>query len=229
MSFKDTITSEDNQTVINRHYKSFKDIYVCYRSLIRPYIAALELLDKEFPVEILNEIRAIFQHFARCYNIDSQEDADAVIATNTEKAKSHLKRALLDCYKYSCLSLYDECISFEKMYRFADLSTLDDGKFLSEKYRLKERAIELDREARILEGDYGATDVVYEKYESAFNASVELHKYISLHAPYATNLKHKFVLYNFFSALGYIIGIVTGILELWSKCGSTILSYFAKH
>lgn len=42
------------------------DIYGTYHTTIAPFILQLETLDGAFPIEILNEVRAIFTHISRC-------------------------------------------------------------------------------------------------------------------------------------------------------------------
>ena len=88
----------------------------------------MEANDAEFPIEILNEVRSIFSHFSRVYD-DSVTDDE--IDCELSKAESHLKRAILDCYKYNCISLYDFYNRFRTEYNFADLSLIDNGDFLA--------------------------------------------------------------------------------------------------
>lgn len=71
--------------------KRIESIYSSYLNVISPYIIQLEILDGEFPVEILNEIRSIFTHISRCYNTSDEK----VIQSNIEKAERHVKRAVL--------------------------------------------------------------------------------------------------------------------------------------
>ena len=72
-----------------------------YRDTIQPLIINIEQMSLRFPVEILNEIRALYTHLSRAF---SAEDANGVIS-NIEKMKRHTKRAVLDCFKNSCIIL----------------------------------------------------------------------------------------------------------------------------
>ena len=92
------------------------NIYNQYREVVFPLVAFIETIDCEFPIEIVNEIRSIFSHFSRTYD-DSLEENE--IATELSKAEGHLKRAILDCYKYACLSLVDFYEKFRKEYKFS--------------------------------------------------------------------------------------------------------------
>ncbi|MBO5364669.1 MAG: hypothetical protein J6A56_04315 [Clostridia bacterium] len=110
----DIALMEQNKQEIHEAYGDIREILVTYRTVIRPYIAFLELFDSEFPVEILNEVRAILQHIARCYYsefVDAEEvqpeqetsedgegsedtEPKSNIQKNLEKAKGHINRAL---------------------------------------------------------------------------------------------------------------------------------------
>ena len=68
------------------------EIYEQYQNIIAPYITELEVRDCEYPIEILNEIRSIFTHLSR-YKLQNNLD-------EIESANRHVKRAVLDCYKY---------------------------------------------------------------------------------------------------------------------------------
>ncbi len=240
---------EQNKQEIYEAYDDIREILISYRTVIRPYIAFLELFDSEFPVEILNEVRAILQHLARCYysefaeNKDDEEETEDLsedketeeteetekkshIQINLEKAKGHINRALLDCFKYSCLTLYDEYRMFMHVYRFVDLSSLDNGRFLKNLNDLKEAARIADRKARIEEGDSGDDIKVFRMYEKAFNHSVKLHQYISKHESFAAGLRRKLRIYNVLSALGWIVGVVSGLHALWEAYGEQIITFF---
>ena len=93
------------------YQQKISDIYAEYKKTVSPLVAFLEANDAEYPVEILNEIRAIFTHFSRAYDESASEEE---ISSEIKKAEGHLKRAILDCYKYNCVSLYDFIISLEK-------------------------------------------------------------------------------------------------------------------
>lgn len=85
-------------------------------------------MENEFPIEILNEVRAIMSHIAKCYEITNEE----LIQKNIGKAKSHMKRCVLDCYKYLCLAYSDYYENFVHKYRFTDLTVVDNGEFWSD-------------------------------------------------------------------------------------------------
>lgn len=82
--------------------KEIEELFEEYGKVLVPRIVEYEVEQCEFPVEVLNEIRAIYAHLYRA----SVAPKDSDIIGNIEKAKSHSKRAVLDCYKYLCVT-YD--------------------------------------------------------------------------------------------------------------------------
>ena len=95
-----------------------KDIYKNYIEVICPYIIQYELLDNSFPIEIINEIRAVFTHLSKYYLSDDVLTKEK----NVTKAESHIKRTILDCYKYICTAYEDKYKAFEEKYKHVDLS-----------------------------------------------------------------------------------------------------------
>jgi len=81
------LEKEYNDRINEIHYK--------YVSIISPFIMQIEVLDGEYPVEILNEIRAVFTHLSKSH-LSGDNDA---VDRNLSKADAHIKRAILDCYK----------------------------------------------------------------------------------------------------------------------------------
>ena len=110
-----------------KYQKQISMIYEQYQNTVKPYVAQLEVMENEFPVEILNEVRSIMSHIAKCYETDDEN----IIEININKANSHMKRCILDCYKYLCLAYSDFYKEFIHTYRFTDLTVIDNGEFWS--------------------------------------------------------------------------------------------------
>ena len=55
--------------------RELEEIYSQYHNSIKIFIGQLEVLQNKFPVEILNEIRAVFSHIAKAYVCESEEVA----------------------------------------------------------------------------------------------------------------------------------------------------------
>ena len=148
------------------YQQKISDIYAEYKKTVSPLVAFLEANDAEFPVEILNEIRAIFTHFSRTYDESVSDDE---ISSEIKKAEGHLKRAILDCYKYNCVSLYDFYSQFRKEYKFADLSCIDSGDFLTHITQNFAEAKKQLLEAKISERKNKDKEDLYAEYETAFD------------------------------------------------------------
>ena len=131
------------------------------------------MLDK-FPVEILNEIRAVFSHIAKVYVCDSQK----VAKYNIEKAKGHIKRAQLDAFKYMCYAYSKYYKEFRDLYKNVDLSYVNNGEFIIELSRIYNAAIKKSEEARRIESMAAEVVEAYEAYEDAYNEYAELYKLI---------------------------------------------------
>lgn len=143
------------------------EIFSIYVNKINPLIVQYEVLSNKFPSEILNEIRAIFTHLARC----TMTNDDKIINENISKAKGHAKRATLDCYKYNCMAYTDIYNDFMIRYRNVDLSLIDNGKFLPNITKKFSDAQKFIVDAKLSETNLALenrTNEVYEKYENAY-------------------------------------------------------------
>ena len=101
------------------------EIYTKYRETLKPLIAEIEALNQHFPIAVLNEIRASFDHIARCYG------ANPDVGKNIDRAKGHVVRAILDSYKTLIVLFHDRIEAFRKQNKHKDWSTVDGGRFNS--------------------------------------------------------------------------------------------------
>lgn len=145
-------------------------IYWQYQNIIAPFIAELEVRDNEYPIEIFNEIRSVFTHLSRYKLQKSDKDISA--------AESHSKRAILDCYKYLCISMEEKIYKFRNEYKDIDLGLADNGKFLPELNRLElkaKNAFKLAKETEIK--NEINEDERYKLFEAAYNEYSEMDKF----------------------------------------------------
>jgi hypothetical protein len=171
------------------------DIYKKYIEVICPYIIQYELLDGTFPVEILNEIRAVFTHLSKYY----LSDDILVKEKNVSKAEGHIKRSILDCYKYICIAYDEKYVDFGRIYKYVDLSLADNGEFLPKLLETHNEAIRLMKDARktdllITSDDETSVDEAYEKYEKAFVKYSLVHELINSSYKKLETLKRKAIL-----------------------------------
>lgn len=106
------IVGKVDSSFLFSYKKELDEAFRNYLEVINPFIVQFEVLRNEFPIELQNEIRAIYGHLARA----SIAETPQIAAKNVEKIKSHTKRALLDCYKYSCIIFIDNYNNFFERY-----------------------------------------------------------------------------------------------------------------
>jgi hypothetical protein len=138
---------------------------------------------------------------------------------NLSKAEGHIKRSILDCYKYICTAYEDEYSKFDKRYKNTDLSLVDNGEFLPKLLEARNNAKHLLFDARktdlIVDSDDEAnTDEAYKKYEKAFIAYSSVYDLINASYKKLENLKKKAVTKNLIPLVIGIIGLIIGIFGL---------------
>lgn len=188
----------------------FSAIYETYLSVISPFIIQLETLDGEFPVEILNEIRSVFTHLARC----NATEKEKIYEENIIKAERHVKRAVLDCFKYLCVA-YDEYFRrFTKLNRNVDLSFVDNGHFIQKLNSLHNNAVHNKTEAQKKELVAENIEDVFEDYEKAFNSYAAVYNLIQDSAKSIDFVKHKAATKETLNTVFGIVGVVSLILTI---------------
>ncbi len=149
-----------------------RKIYEQYQNIIAPFIMELEVRDCEYPVEIFNEIRAIFTHLSR-YKLQQKED-------EVVSAERHTKRAILDCFKYLCVSIASKIKTFRNDYRKVDLKLAANGTFLPELDRLESVAEEAYKKAKRMEIKQEVSeDELFSLFEKAYNAYSSLDQFLN--------------------------------------------------
>jgi hypothetical protein len=187
-------------------------IYNQYMNIISPMIDLLEVLDGEYPIEIMNEIRAVFTHLSRYY---TNEENDIKV-DNVIKAEGHIKRAILDCFKYSCFAYSKHLLRFETRYKKIDLSLIDNGQFLDTYLKYERDAVELFKKARKTERNDPSSKNLFSEYQSASKAFDRLFELLDSVSEHAEKLKRKAVLNDYFTVAGFVVGIIGVILTVVS-------------
>ena len=192
-----------------------KDIYKTYIDVICPYSLNYETLSNRFPIEILKEIRDVLTHLSKYHLSDSA----SIKERNLSKAESHIKRSILDSYKYMCMAYEDEISKFDKKYENIDLSFVDNGEFLPKLLEAHKNAKDLLFDARktdlfIDSDEESNTNEAYEKYEKAFVAYSSVYILITDSYKKLENLRRKAITKNKTSIAIGIIGLVIGILGI---------------
>lgn len=203
--------------------KRISDIYIQYHNVVKPMIVSLEIDDVEYPVEIINEIRAILNHVAKCIIIeqDSKNGSCDDIDDNIHDAERHLKRAIFDCYKYACISAEDYYESFCRRMKHVDLGVVDNGEYSLELCKLHTQAKCKLKSAKKRENEiakHSDSNEVFELFQDAFVAYSEMREFIDSAMERTERVRHKQVLsWRISTGLAVLGGIGTVF---------TLLSYF---
>lgn len=199
----DTLRNVDS-SFLGKYYEELNDTFSTYLDVINPFIVQFEILKNEFPVELQNEIRAIYGHLSRAAIAENEEDAKR----NIQKIKSHTKRAVLDCYKYSCIIFTDHYTDFFERYKGVDLSYLDNGTFLNEIHTLHKTASDKLRKAKRAETSNISEQELFELYEDAYNCFGTLDEKLQKAEESATFLKHKATKKDRLAIFSFVVGII---------------------
>ena len=186
-------------------------VFRMYIEDINPFIVRFEVTKGEFPAELQNEIRAIYGHLVRASMADTPEQ----IQRNIEKMKSHSKRALLDCFKYTSIICSDNYDDFMNRYEGVDLTYLENGGFLPDVVTRCENARKALRSAKIAETSNISEDDLFTLYQDAYKQFEELNDRILQAEESAAFLQHKASKKDIISNIslwvgiaGFIVGVI---------------------
>ena len=198
------IVGKVDSSFLFSYKKELDEAFRNYLEVINPFIVQFEVLRNEFPIELQNEIRAIYGHLARA----SIAETPQIAAKNVEKIKSHTKRALLDCYKYSCIIFIDNYNNFFERYKNVDLTYLNQGNFLPEVTKLYKNAVNLYFETKKLETSNTSEERQLDLYQDSYNQFVDLDKKLKAAETGASFLQHKATRKDVLAKWSFGIGVV---------------------
>jgi hypothetical protein len=181
-----------------------------YNETLKPLLATVESLYEGQPIVIFNEIRSFNDHIARCYRPNVSED---FIRENLAKAESHLKRAILDCFKHLNVHYFEVGRKFERDYRNVDLTTISNGEFYVNYRRLKQLAVNAVRDAKKLE----TVDIekAFSAYQDAYNKYVALDDFINQNITNIDWAKTKFTVKRILKFVAWLLSaIIAGIISV---------------
>ena len=208
---RDSISGQPEPAALREYNRVEREIYSVYLEHVVPLIAAIEVFDNEFPSEILNEVRSIFTHFARCRTTEDM----ATIEDNARKAERHLKRLRFDCYKYIA-SMHSQHIgALLGSYSPKALAGVDNGNFLLEVNRLTKLADDKIISAKVMEAS-GDEDGALEAYAESTEIYADLIAYVGNSK---AGLAHAQALYGAFEdgvkrsgTVGIAVGVIGAII-----------------
>lgn len=196
---------------LSEHSDQLNNIFRSYIEDINPFIVKFESHKNEFPVEVLNEIRAIYGHLVRAAIADNEEEVNR----NIVKMQSHSKRALLDCLKYIGIIYHDEYAYFMKRYEGVDLTFIDKGNFINNAVKLYNESVDLWQAAKIAETTNISESDLFNKYQDAYEHYEALHTLLKNAEEEAAYLQHKATKKDLIAKRSYYIGIagfIVGVL-----------------
>lgn len=122
-----------------------------------------------YPENVMNEVRAMLDHIARCYYYDSKDykDKDIKISNELSKADGHLKRLLYDCFKQLNLTLFESIKSYRKKYYSSYWLKINKGKFWQNYTEYLQKALECDIEAK--KNESYDSETALNKYNEAYD------------------------------------------------------------
>ena len=144
-----------------------------YRVVAKPLMEDIYQRLGLYPVNCLNEIRALNDHIARCHR-DGMDDNQIEIELN--KAAGHVQRLVYDCLKQLNISLFVKIEEIERdtyTYRWLYIA---GGTFWSEYICRKREAMLAEIEAKKQESFN--PQVAVDKYQEAYNHYVQIENLI---------------------------------------------------
>lgn len=186
-----------------------------YGNTLAPCIVEYEAETCEFPVEILNEIRAIYAHLYRASVSTLETDAQK----NVDKALSHSKRAVIDGYKYLCVAYDDRYHNFFNKFKYINWKRSNLMNSIIDIDLKRQEAVSLLKHAKLVESTENGNnesneDKCKELYKDAYSSYVELKSLLSdLEIKLAsTSVTTTFPRNLFILILTFILGIFIGAL-----------------
>ena len=193
-------------------YEKLVPLYDSYNKNVKPLIAIIEINYGKFPLPIFNEIRAFNDHIARCYigTLDKER-----IDKESEKAKSHIERIILDCYKFLNVALHKKTIErLDKIAGYTDLTTINNGEFRVEFYNRRKSVIAVQKEAKREEQTDKEKSLIF--YERAFNEYSDLEDFLEENSKNIHWAIARFSTKKALKVIGFLsAAIVSGMVSLY--------------
>jgi hypothetical protein len=208
-------------------HKELLPLYKTYNEAIKPLIADIEIHYEKFPLPIFNEIRAFNDHISRCYREPLDEN---IIREQITKAKGHIERILLDCYKFLNVFYYDKTIArFERSTKYIEITSIDSGEFYPKYKNIRNEIATNIKNAKDKERFNKVQAILL--YESAYNQYDDLDKLLENNRDKINWAIVKFTSKKVLSFLGWLgAAIVSGIISSsfvpWDKILKWIIFIF---
>ena len=164
--------------------KRISEILEEYRSVAKPLMEDIYQRIGFYPVNCLNEIRALNDHIARCYRegIDNTQ-----VNVELNKASGHVQRLVYDCLKQLNISLFESIERVEKSaysYRWLYIA---GGSFWRDFTLHKREAIIAEIDAKKQESFN--PQIAVDKYQEAYNHYIHIENLIEKYSKEITKSK----------------------------------------
>jgi hypothetical protein len=198
----------------------------CYNDTLKPLLAAVESKYEQQPSALFNEIRSFNDHIARCYIPTATV---GFIKENLDRARGHLKRAILDCFKHLNIYYHKSATKFERTCRYFDITAVNNGKFHIAYRELKQDAIKCVREAKKYETLN--EEKAFAAYQDAYDKYVALDDLINDNCAHIMFARVKFSIKRGVKIVCWIAaaifsGIISDAVGLFSRDAMEIVKAF---
>ncbi|MBB5022851.1 hypothetical protein [Desulfurispira natronophila] len=180
-----------------------KDVYRFYQDYIKPIYSEIEARQNDIPVELLFETYASFDHIKRYY-LDGEDEHTASI-----KAISHLKRGVLDAFKLKLKYFNQDTEHF--LGKKADLHLIDNGDFVVNFFRDKQKIIDLAKSARLTESKVDKESAFEYWYDTSLMIDEFERKYFAQQHKIEWAKKRTFRWVNMDTARGFAVGVASSL------------------
>jgi hypothetical protein len=153
----------------------------------------------------LFETYASFDHIKRFY-LDSEDEDES-----SKKAVSHLKRGVLDAFKLKLKYFNQDVEEFKRLK--ADFALIDNGGFIAEFTKEKNKIYKIAKDARLTESKV----LIDEAFEKWFEVSLRIDKFEDTFLNQLDKIEwaqqKRFQWVNKDAIRGFMIGILSGVLS----------------
>jgi len=153
------------------HEEQINQLFSLYKEKVNPLISVYNALENSFPIGVINELRDVFSHLTQSFLARDDEE----IRRHSDKADRHLKRAVVDAFKYTSMAYSKVYDDLKETYKHVDLSNVDNGQLLPKLTKLNAEAEQLMHNAKMIESNIHDDETMYAAYEASFNRYAELY------------------------------------------------------
>ena len=151
-------------------------IFHIYNNTIKPLLALVETYRQKYPIELLNELRYLFDHIARCYTSDANE---VIRREQIKKTERHVYRTVMDCHKVIIVCCFERVRRFERQTKKIDIKTIDNGDFESKYTKMEAAARSAQKIAKLQENSNALShEEKMELFDIAKSRYIELADFI---------------------------------------------------